>query len=102
MSDLELIQIFEKIWEADLYSQREPFYSMAIAIAESWHQNIGTKEILLKRLRARWKDQLLLSLHYIPLMHTKADRIKILRKEHKDSSYFQGIIYEIEQAKLSE
>lgn len=36
-SDKEALEIFEKIWEADIYNQKEPLYSMATSVVTAWY-----------------------------------------------------------------
>lgn len=67
MSDKESIEIFDKIWHADIINMKEPLYSIALSIAAHWspspacglstHQSLT--EILVQKLKTKWKEELI-------------------------------------------
>ena len=63
MCDKETIEIYEKIWYADVIHQIEPLYSIATSIVETWVYcpaaspvpNSTLSTILAKKLISHWK-----------------------------------------------
>ena len=67
MCDKEYIEIFDRIWHADIINMKEPLYSIATSVAEYWspYPEEGVcsrpqfKQILLEKLELKWKNELI-------------------------------------------
>jgi len=111
MSDKENMEVFERIWYADIITKAEPLYSMAISIAEIWSDHnknvvggcegaryIQLNYLLLNRLTNKWEEILIEHINNIqcvPLNARLPVIFKELREKHKGSCVIIKIINKI-------
>ena len=110
MNDKEVVDIFERIWHADIINKTEPLYSIALSIAERWsvasEQHIGPRgdalplyEIMLGKLLVHWEGVLTRHIDTYPVGLPLGPGVSLffydLRQKYKDSSLITGIINKI-------
>ena len=107
MEDKEVIDIFERIWHADIINKHEPLYSVAISVAENWTPpgNIGLGgEIplhrkLLQRLLDHWEDTLTRHMDNVTMGAPFPNGISVffrdIREKYKDSRVLTSIVNKI-------
>lgn len=113
MSDKESIDIFDKIWLADIINKKEPLYSIAISVAEHWSPHPGSgfsvqpslKQILVEKIKAKWRQELINEIvknksnDYGPLNNVQ-DIIECFRIKYKHSSIILDLLNGISRAEL--
>ena len=108
MNDKEVIDIFERIWHADIINKTEPLYSVALSVVQRWSvtsdeigptNNPPLYKILLRRLLAHWEEVLTRHVDTQPVGVPLGTGVSVffydLRQKYKDSALITDIINKI-------
>jgi len=107
MNDKEIIEIFERIWHADIINKVEPLYSTAISVAEVWAPSYADgasvnpvlRKILFQRLLNHWEDLLTGHIEHHPVPMPLGNGVSTLfgnlRERYKDSVVLTKIVNKI-------
>lgn len=119
MDDKDIIELYEKIWNADIINKPQPLYDIATSVADQWspHMHDGAcsrpplTHLLVKKLQNKWEEMLIMHINGqigpgfitstpVPTNTLSINRdisrvFKDLREKHKDSRVITQIIDKI-------